>query len=104
MGKTGCEKCRDLCEVVEIKYPLYLRNALHVIRDNLKDNTIVESTYFPEGRIKLDTVPFMELLEDGPWSDVIEYFFECTSCRQLFYFCVDTYHGGAGCFKPVDRE
>jgi hypothetical protein len=104
MGNTGCEKCRDLCTVIEIKHRYYFINAVRVIKDNLKDHTIVESLYIPPGRIRFEAVPFIDLPENGPWYDVLDYYFECTACHQLFYFCVDTYHGGSGIFKPVDRE
>jgi hypothetical protein len=94
MDNLGCEKCRELCRVFEIRSPGDLAKAIRVAKDNIEDGTIVESRDRPEVESVL-SVP-----DDGPWGDYLEFYFECSQCRQVFRLAAETYHGAGGQWKP----
>lgn len=104
MIKNRCENCEELSQRYEIKRSAQLSKAIRVVRDNLADGTIVESTYWPEGILKLDQSDFSSLHETGPWDDVFAYYFECSSCRQKFCLGAETYHGSGGAWEPIDAD
>jgi hypothetical protein len=104
MEKLGCEKCRDLCRVVEIRSLGDLREAFRVAKDNIEDGTIVESRHRPEGRDRAEAESLLALSDDGPWGDYLEFYFECSQCRQAFRLAAETYHGAGGQWKPIDAD
>ena len=67
----------------------------------MADGTVVESDYWPEGAVKISRVSFDELSENEQWGDVLEYYFECSSCHSVFKLFVETYHGQGGYWRPV---
>lgn len=96
--KNDCKKCVDLKQVYEIKSLLDLQKAMKVIRANLDDKTLIDRS---------QAYPFEEL-EDcfkngSPWpEDILEYFFECSACKQKFVLVCETYHGSGGKWTPQD--
>jgi hypothetical protein len=85
-----------------IQSPCELKKAIRVIRANLQDRTIVESSYWPVSEVRTICKAFDEIDESGSYDDVIQYYFECPQCKQIFYFYCETYHGGDGAWKPID--
>ena len=103
MAGPTCAQCRDVDRVVAIRTPRDLDRAIRVIQANLGDGTLRESRYWPEA--VLDTrngVPFAEFAERRPQVDVVEYYFECSTCNRLYHLAVDVYHGAGGQWCPVD--
>jgi hypothetical protein len=95
----GCERCRDLQLRYEIRFPSELTEAIRVVRANLDDGTIAQ---VPSATVGSSTEPFESLNENGPWPDVLEYEFECTSCGARFTLGVEVYHGAGGEWCPVE--
>ena len=92
MKKSACDKCINIRQLVEIRTPGELTNAIKVIRANLSDYTLQDITrpaHAPSGE-------FADLREKGPWPDYVEHYFECIGCGRRFRLAVDTYHGAGG--------
>lgn len=92
-----CQLCADLRRRFEIRSPADLAKAIRVARDNVADGTIVEV----RSRSQFQREPFSSVSPEGPWDDVVEYGFRCTSCGQLFSLRAETYHGSGGEWRPV---
>ena len=67
----------------------------------MSDGTIVTSDSQSAVSSKGTDISFEELLEVEQWDDLIEYHFECSSCRAGFSLFVETYHGQGGSWSPV---
>ena len=104
MNGCGCEHCEELCQSFKITLPGDLSKAIRIIKDNLADGTIRESGYWPSKHIKVEVAPFAQLDVKGPWKDLLEYYFECSECGQLFRLNAETYHGSGGEWVPVERS
>jgi hypothetical protein len=102
VNSMGCEKCRDLCRLFEIRSPSDLSKAIRVAKDNIEDGTIVESRDRPDGRDRTQVESVLSVPDDGPWGDYLEFYFECSQCRQIFRLAAETYHGAGGQWKPVE--
>ena len=102
MSMSICSHCQEVNKVVEISSPNSFAKVLRVIRGNLTDGTIVESSYWPQGTIKTCSTPFSEVTAKGPYQeDIFDYYFECPACEQLFELTCNTYHGSGGKWLPV---
>jgi hypothetical protein len=91
-----CKHCEEVQTRYEIRSPNELKKAIRVVRANLKDGTIVKSSYWPEGIIKLENEPFENIKESGSYEDVMQYYFECPKCKQVYSLSCETYHGCGG--------
>jgi hypothetical protein len=94
----SCGKCHHLKELFRIRLPSDFKQALKIIRDSLKADVLKLSYYWPKDKAFIEMPPF----EKEDWGDYILYYFECSTCNQLFEFSVETYHGSGGILKPVD--
>ena len=105
MKEQGCNHCKENCEVFKIPFPSDLSKAIRVVKDNLSDGAIVESKLWPRQYVVKHTTKFFtEIPEKAPWADVLEYYFECPFCHQLFRLSVETYHGSGGAWEPLDEK
>lgn len=92
-----CGHCKEVFVTSPIGNPRGLEKALHVVRANLADGTIIESDYWPTGEIRSCNTPFSEVNGAGPYTeDVYQYYFECPKCHQIFDLHCNTYHGSSG--------
>ena len=96
----SCDKCKELNVVKEIRLPNDLENVFKAISDNLKNNTIKEIRNIKLKK-NMGFLPFSKIDINGPWDDIISYYFECTNCGQIFQVSAETYHGRGGEWKPV---
>ena len=64
----------------------------------------MESRYRPEGWDRTEVESLLAVADDGPWGDYLEFYFECSQCRQVFRLAAETYHGAGGAWKPVAGE
>ena len=103
MNDCGCEHCSEVCQTYKIDYPSDLKQAIKVIKDNIADGTIIESNYWPDQNLGMIIEPFAEIKTQGPWDDILIYYFECTQCKQLFKLGAETYHGQGGSWEPVKK-
>lgn len=99
----GCQHCKEVCIVSRIRTPLKLKRAISVIKANLADGTIVESKYWPRNEVHLHRMSFLKFKDEPPYDDLIQFYFECPECKQLFSFGCETYHGSGGDWKPIER-
>jgi len=97
---TECNKCCHMKTFFKIRDPSDFNKVVEVIRDNLKDGTLKHSTYWPEEKILIEMPPF----EKENWGDLVLYYFECSTCNQLFQLSVEMYHGSGGSWQPISRE
>ena len=104
MSNSDCEQCQDLRQIVEIRSPADLEKAIHVVRDNLQDATITESSYWPASEIQIRIAAFSDVSPRGPWEDVLIYYFQRPACKQMFKLSAETYHGSGGSWEPVPKE
>ena len=82
-----------------IRTPGELGKAMRIVHANLRDGTLdqVEAGEFAsKGR-------FLDVVEDGPWEDVLHYRFSCIRCGQAFDLTAETYHGGGGEWAPHNQ-
>jgi hypothetical protein len=94
--------CLDLQAPFHITTPSDLSRAIRVIKANLKDGTLIESSYHPDEQLTPVVVPFDEVEEKGPWDDYVEHYFSCTLCGRLFKLSAETYHGSGGTWSPIE--
>ncbi len=99
-----CNHCKDVNQKYDIKSPAELKKAIKVIKDNLNDGTIIGSTYWPADIIHFNQQAFNDLNDDGPWDDVLSYYFECPACKQLFCLSAEIYHGSGGSWSPTEKQ
>jgi hypothetical protein len=88
---------------VKIRTSGEVAKAIGVVKDNLKDATIVENSYWPDSFVRVANPPILEVPEKGPWPDVMIYYFQCPRCSQMFRFSAETYHGSGGEWKPIQE-
>ncbi len=100
---VGCERCAELSAPFRITSPAALQNAIRVVRDNLKDKTLVEVHYSPQAVVPLTQSKFSSVSAEGPWDDILQYCFACTICGQPYRLSAETYHGSGGSWEPVPR-
>lgn len=93
-----CKQCKKVNQIFQIEYPEDLTKVMHVISDNLADSSIIADTEKPMG--DSTTVPFSDLASGKLWDDIIEYYFMCQKCRQMYCLNVETYHGRGGQWSP----
>ena len=102
-----CDHCKEVETKYEIRSTNELKKAIRVVRANLKDGTIVESLYWPKGAIKLENKPLSTatemIIESEPYEDVMQYYFECPKCKQIYSLSCETYHGIGGERAPVNE-
>jgi len=66
-----CNHCEKINVTYQIKSPNDFKKALRVIKDNLADGTIVDSSYWPEGTIKCCHTPFSQITDKGEYTEDI---------------------------------
>lgn len=94
----GCDKCKELMQTIEIRTPRDLETVLRVVKANLKDQTIVQQPAQPAN--VMPSIRVDSLSDSGPWPDVLEEQFLCSSCAQRFHLEAETYHGAGGRWRP----
>jgi hypothetical protein len=96
-----CQRCIDVNATVQVGSRSDLEKVLKVVRDNLQDGTIVESTYWPPGQIQMNRPAFLSIPVSGPWPDYLEYYFACSACGQIYRLVVEAYRGFGGSWAPI---
>ena len=96
-AKPDCDRCASLRQRFEIRSPSDLVQAIRVAQDHVANGTIVE---VPSSST-VSREPLSTVRPEGPWEDIVDYGFRCTSCGQLFYLSAETYHGSGGEWRPV---
>lgn len=100
-----CNHCQEVNLKSLIGSPKQFEKVLRVIRANLADGIIVESIYWPKGKMKTCNTPFNEVNGLGPYQeDIFLYYFECPKCHQVYELHCNTYHGSGGAWKPLDEK
>ncbi len=99
--ETGtCARCAPLRKRLGITLPVDLSEAIRVARHHIAQGDIVE---VPQSSPYFSSEPFSQISLDGPWDDIVGYYFRCTSCGQLFSLSCEVYHGRGGEWRPVAR-
>lgn len=94
----------EVCKEFKISLPKDLSKAIRVVKENLADGTLVESIFWPRQYARFTTQSFTKIPEKAPWDDVLEYYFECPRCHQLFRLSAETYHGSGGAWEPINKS
>lgn len=97
----ACIHCSQI-KAGKIVTPVDLTETIRLCRSLLEQGVIKQSSYWPPGTLRCSFEDFTVLREAGPWEDIIQCYFECPCCRQLFLLHADTYHG-AGSFERAER-
>jgi hypothetical protein len=98
-------QCNAVNQEVRIRNPRDLEKAIKVVADNIADGSIRESSYWPKGILNCcDSGSFSELSKGKSWGDIVDYYFECPKCNQLYHLSAETYHGSGGHWSPTERE
>ena len=95
----SCNRCDELMVPFLIRTPGELGKAVRVVQANLADGTLEQvdvGDVTSKGQ-------FRDLREDGPWDDVLSYWFQCRECCQSFSLTAETYHGGRGEWTPHNQ-
>ncbi len=85
-----------------IAAPRDLTRAIRSVREAMDAGVLAESDYWPKGQPRFTSVPFSRLSESGGWEDIVQYYFQCTSCGQRFRLVAETYRGSGGELSPDD--
>jgi hypothetical protein len=94
----SCESCERVHEPIEIRLPGQLRRLLHALRELVEASQLRVLT---QAECTPNEPPFLSLLREGPWPDVLNYRFQCNRCGTYFALSAETYHGSGGAWKPV---
>ena len=98
----ACDRCHDLCVTYPIRTPGELRNAVEIVYASVHDGTLKEvgvARSVLEPGATFSTVATGEVLPD-----VLNFHFECASCREHFALEAETFHGSGGAWSPVRPE
>ncbi len=86
-----CERCDELKRPIPIRVPADLTRAIRLVREAIALGVLVQVPLpSPFSR------SFEELQPEGPWDDLLDLRFRCTSCGQEFQLGAETYHGSGG--------
>ncbi|WP_288130692.1 hypothetical protein, partial [Microbulbifer sp.] len=97
MSEQSCNHCKEVNQEFRIRTPKDLEKAIRVVVANLSDGTIRESKYWPQRVLNCcDSGDFTDLANGKPWGDIVDYYFECPKCNQLYHLTAETYHGSGG--------
>lgn len=94
-----CDNCRHLTEKIHIEVPADLARAVAMAKAGVASGAIREVTRFSDGRPLHQDMTFEDLSIDGPWPDIVAYYFACTSCHAIYELSADTYHGSGGAWQ-----
>ena len=97
-----CESCERVKQF-DIPNPSKLTDAIRYCRDLVSLGILTMSDYWPPRTSKFTSTHWESLDDAGDWEDILQYYFECTSCKSLFLLHADTYHGG-GSFKRANTK
>ncbi len=84
-------------EYIRFRTPRQLFKVVGVVRQAVADGDIEE---IDAGPMK-GGVSFGDLLETGPWDDLLIYRFRCPSCHENYLLGAETYHGCGGSWGKV---
>ena len=98
----ACSSCQDLKMVIRIGNPHDLQRILGLLHGKLAAGDFAEDVTQSQDVPSFLQNPFSTLPINGPWPDVLQYYFHCTACGQLFRFEVETYHGAGGTGSPLN--
>ena len=71
-----------------------MKRAIDLARAAVASGALEEITRFDDGRPLYRELSFAELPSNGPWPDIVGFYFKCTGCGGRFQLGADTYHGG----------
>jgi hypothetical protein len=95
---TECKKCGSLRGVGLIRSPRELENEIDRVVKAIEAGLI---EHVKDG--KWIDISFAVLSESKKWGDIVEHYFKCTKCGQLFVLSAETYHGSGGKWEPIDE-
>jgi hypothetical protein len=90
----SCIQCQSINKI--IKKPKDLTEAILLAKSKLEDGTL---RYLGEGSYGS---PFSQIESGKGWSDIVNNYFTCNSCEQIFNLSAETYHGSGGELTAVD--
>jgi len=88
----------------EIQTPQDLAHIIRVVKKSLEEGVLIESSYWPKGRVRLHLPSFKDIPANGPWPDYIEYYFEELSTGHCFQLVCEIYHGHGGRWEICNCE
>lgn len=91
----SCDKCRTIKKV--IKVPGDLTEAILLVKLKIEDGTL---KYLGTGSYG---EPFKRIDSGKGWSDFVNNYFSCASCKQIFNLHAETYHGSGGKLAAVEE-
>jgi hypothetical protein len=100
--RMTCETCATIKQF-SIPSPSKLTEAIRYCKELVASGTLIQSTYWPPRTSKFTATQWEALDDSGNWEDILQYYFECPSCKTIFLLHADTYHGG-GSFKRADMR
>lgn len=95
-----CPTC-DTIQTIVIRTPDELRVAGAYCRRLVNEGRLTP-TEDPERHADAWTPAWGEFREQGPWEDIVRYFFACPACGQHYRMHCDTYHGSGGRFSRYE--
>ncbi len=95
-----CSNCEQIGIEAKINFPSALQNVLKGLFQLISENKITENG-FESSRALIGQPKFSEIKAEGPYPDVMDYFFDCNNCKNVFELTVETYHGAGGTIKIV---
>jgi len=97
---TCCSDCEQIGLITKISSPGNLKTILTDLRRLISDKKLSENS-FESSRALIGQPKFEEISVNGPYPDVMIYYFECDNCKNAFELTVDTYHGSGGSIKTI---
>ncbi|MEW6443221.1 MAG: hypothetical protein AB1640_19980 [bacterium] len=91
-----CQNCKDLDVEIDIRSPGELKKTLDMARKYVAAGILAVLRGESRG-----SQPFEPANSSGPWNDVVNHLFRCTSCGRKFELFAETYHGRGGFWRPA---
>ena len=100
----NCSNCSDIWERQEINSPGQLTSVLQTVKAAVAQGILVSEEAAELGSFPIEqSATFQGLKPEGPWPDVIDYYFRCAKCGQRFQLSAETYHGNGGEWSRLGR-
>ncbi|MES9980651.1 MAG: hypothetical protein ABW107_18115, partial [Candidatus Thiodiazotropha sp. 6PLUC5] len=91
----SCDRCIRLISGTPIKLPSDLKRVIKKVDEAVNNGVLKYAGAGQSGE------PFEQLAKGGHWGDIVNNYFSCASCGQLFNLHAETYHGAGGAFEKI---
>jgi hypothetical protein len=96
-----CPNCDFFPELQEIRSPAQLRSILKKIQFAVASGQLKPEGVEDDNAQQKSQGCYEDLIIEGAWPDILDFFFLCATCGQRFHLFCDTCHGSGGEWSRV---